>query len=285
MNAFHCRPRLARSIGSLFLLLFTFPAGRPAAAQAEGAAFRAPDGSFVCQTPPGWTASTAALGTQPVTVFAPADGGPERVLAFANTVVGSVQDVARQAAGFTARIFPGVTPEGPPEYSEVAGLPAAWIAYRGTLANGVTARIWSGVLLKGRFAFWVVGLATPESADRGEAVTRALFASLKPGEIPENTALAQAILGQWEYYYSNSSGTGEHRFNFWLQKLLNFGADGRFAYQVANSEGAQSQASGSYRVYGNSLYIEVDGGGPAVFALELLSRDGLKIEGELYLRR
>lgn len=271
--------------GALLLLPALLLAGRPAAAQEAGAEFRAPDGSFVCRVPPGWQATTAALGAQPIGVFDPADSGRARILVFSNVAVGGIEQVARQGAAVTTRDFPGVSPEGQPTFGEAEGLPTAWIAYRGTLANGVAARIWSGVLLKEPFAFWVVGLATAETAARGEEAARAVFASLQPGEIPENAALARAIVGRWEYYYASSSGTGDDRFNFWLQKILVFTPDGRFTYQVANSEGAQSHASGRYRVYGPWLYAEIDGGGRAVLALELAAHNGLKVEGELYLRQ
>lgn len=155
MAALRFRPTIA-ALGLIAAL--------PASAQQP---FRAADGAFVCDVPSGWTRATSAIGTLPIGVFAPGDAGPERVLVFATTVVGTIEEVARQGAAFTTRTFPGVALQGTPLFGE----------------------------------------------------------------------------------------------------------------------GAQSHASGRYRVYGSTLYVEIDGGGPAVFAVEMPAANGLKIEGELYLRQ
>ena len=266
------------------------PLAHPASAAPPGGdEFQAQDGSFATRVPPGWK-GRAVSGPQPMNVFEPEGGGEERIIVMsAPATVGSIQELAQQAAGMIVQMFSGLRPAGAPSFTQVAGSPAAEITYSGTLPTGRQARAWHGIILKERSAFGVFSLASPEKAQATEESARVLYQNMRPGRVPENTQLAAAIVGRWTFVNRNEGiKVGDSAY---VSRVLTLDASGRFEYVSAVSAsagggvgGGETRATGSYRVQGNTLIAQIDGGGQVSYTLELVQGGGLKINGELFIR-
>ena len=268
------------------------PATSEAPGPGAGAEFRAPDGSFVTRAPLGWKVRTVQGGAQPLHIFEPEGGGDERILVMASPAPSnSMDDLIQQAAALVMQMFPGLRPAGPPSRGQSGGAASAEVSYRGILANGTQASAWHGLLVKDGFAFGVLGLAMTGTAQRTEEAARVLYRNMRPGNVPENTQLARAIVGRWTFVQGSQHGGGSQRTSTYVSRQVTFFADGRFHYVGGVAVGTErggasvdSQNTGTYRVYGNTLYAQIQGGGQAVYTLELVPGGGLRINGELYIR-
>jgi hypothetical protein len=259
--------------------------------------FHAADKSFSTRVPAGLKSRTIMAGAQRLYVFEPEGGGEERILVSSGVAaVNSIQELAQQAMALTNQLFPGLRPTAAASFSQVANSPAAEISYSGMSAKGDQVIGWNGVILKERFYFAVLGLARAQDAKKIEQQSRFILRNMRPGEIKENVELVRAIVGRWTYYEGSSSGAGSSRSSSSVNRQVTFYPNGRFQYMSAvyvdtnmpgglgGTAGGDKTTTGRYKVYGNTLFAEIDNGGQAVFGLELLRGGALKIDGLTYIR-
>ena len=265
--------------------------------QGASTEFQAPDKSFATRVPQGLKSRTIMSGAQPLYVFEPKDGGEDRIIVSSGVATAkSIQELAQQAMTLASQLFPVLRPTGAPSFTQIAGSPAAEVSYSGTSATGMQVSGWNGAILKDRFYFSVMGLAQSDRAKNIEQQSRFMLRSMRPGLIEQNLQLARAILGRWTYYQGSSSGAGSSRMSSSVSRIVTFYPNGRFEYLGAVSvdtnlpggggggASGDKTTTGTFKVYGNTLYAEIDGGGPAVFGLEVLQGGGLKIDGLMYIR-
>jgi hypothetical protein len=273
------------------------PNGAESDYQGPSREFQAPDKSFAMRVPLGWRSRTMMAGAQPLHVFEPEGTGEERILVSSGVAAAdSIRDLAQQSMALAIQLFPALRPTGAPSFLQVAGEPAAEVSYTGMSAVGVPVSGWQGVILKDRFYFAVMGLARTDRSTPIQKEAGFMLRSMRPGHIEENRQLAGAIVGRWTFYQGSSSGGGSNRTSSSVSKQVTFYPNGRFEYQGAvyvdtNTPGGgggtasgDKISTGTYKVYGNTLYSQIDGGGQAVFGLELVKGGGLKIDGTLFIR-
>jgi hypothetical protein len=251
-----------------------------------GQEFRAPDGSFSCPVPAGWKVQTTTLGGSPVHVFEPPGGGEDRILVTSGPApVGSIQEFAQIAMAFVCQqLLPGVQPAGPPNFTQVGGLPAVEISYKGQSAAGPVSW-WQGILIKDRTYFAVLGGARSERAVSVEKESRAILGGLRPSEAPASSDLAASIIGSWSFY-DRSGVTGGAS-----NKQITFYPNGRFEYTATTympnlpvDVDPTTRAAGNYRLNGNMLVVQLDSGQTATYTLQLVPGGGLSINGEMFIR-
>jgi hypothetical protein len=259
--------------------------------------FQTQDKSFATRVPLGWRSRTIMTGAHPLHVFEPEGTGEERILVSSGVAAAdSIRDLAQQSMALAMQLFPGLRPAGTPSFLQVAGEPAAEVSYTGISAAGDPVSGWQGVILKDRFYFAVMGLARADRPTPIKKEARFMLRSMRPGHIEENRQLAAAIVGRWTFYQGSSSGGGSNRTSSSVSKQVTFYPNGRFEYQGAvyvdtnmpggggGTASGDKISTGTYKVYGNTLYSQIDGGEQAVFGLELVQGGGLKIDGTLFIR-
>jgi hypothetical protein len=264
-------------------------AATPAAqnkAEESGQEFQAPDGSFACRIPAGWKVRALNIGGAAVQVLEPESGGEERILlSAAPATAGSLQELAQQAIALvTQQLLPGFQVAAMPKFLSEGETQFAEITYVGMTASG-QASWWHGLILKDKMALGVLGGAR---VDRAQAVTqqsRAVLRSMRPGKVPQNLALAAAILGKWAFYDRSGQTRGS------VSKQIVFFQNGRYEYQAVtyipdmpSDIDPTTRVSGTYQINGNILLARADNGQQATFTLELVPGGGLKIGGELFIR-
>jgi hypothetical protein len=270
---------------ALALGLASLAAGVLPAPQA-GKDFEAPDRSLSCLVPAGWRARTSAIGGTAVHVLEPEGGGEERILVSTGLATAStIQELAQQTIALvTQQLMPGLQAAAPPVFTKASGFPAAELSYRGVTVAGPVVW-WQGVVLKDKQYATVLGGARSERAQAVEKECRAVFGSIKIAPVKENAQLAQVIVGRWTWFNrSNNSGVS-------TSKQVSFYANGRFDYNAStfvpnlpSGVDPTTQASGTFRIQGNTLLAQFDNGQQATFTLELVPGGGLKINGELFIR-
>jgi hypothetical protein len=236
-------------------------------------------------------------GAQAVHVFEPEGTGDERILVSSGVAAAdSIRDLVQQSMALAMQLFPALQPTGTPSFFQVGGEQAAEVSYTGMSAAGVSVSGWQGVILKDRFYFAVMGLARTDRTTPIQKEARFMLRSMRPGHIEENRQLAAAIVGRWTFYQGSSSGGGSSRTSSSVTKQVTFYPNGRFEYQGGvyvdtnmpggggGTASGDNSSTGTYKVYGNTLYSQIDGGGQAVFGLELVKGGGLKIDGTLFIR-
>jgi len=251
-----------------------------------GQEFRAPDGSFTCPIPAGWRVQTTTLGGTPVHVFEPPGGGEDRILVTSGLAPsGSIQEFAQAAMVFVCQqLLPGVQPAGAPNFTQVGGLPAAEIAYKGQSAAGPVSW-WHGILMKDSLYYSVLGGSRSERAAQVEKDSRAILAGLRPAPAAAGSNLAAAIIGSWSFYDRSGITRGSS------SKQITFYPNGRFEYTAATylpnlpaDVDPTTKATGQYRLNGNTLIVQLDSGQTATYTLQLVPGGGLSINGEMFIR-
>jgi len=255
-------------------------------AEATGTDFQAPDGSFTCRIPSGWKARSASIGGTTVHVLEPNDGGEERILVSAvPATANSLQELAQQAIALvTQQLLPGYVVAATPKFTQQGESQVVEITYMGMTGMG-KASWWHGLMLKDRIALGVLGGAREDRAQIIGQQCRDVLRSLRPGKVPENTALAAAIIGKWTFYSRSGQTRGS------VSKEVVFYPNGRFEYTAATylpdmppDIDPTTRSSGTYQLTGNILIARSDNGQQATFTLELVPGGGLKINGELFIR-
>lgn len=250
------------------------------------AEFIAPDGSYRFAVPEGWHARYSQL----MTVLEPTAGGEQRILVGSGiSAASSIQEMAQQAVGLSSIILPGLRVTAGPRFSGQTA--------EQEYANAMFAA-WNGMRLQGETYLAVMTVGRPANAPQLQPLGRAILASAKFQAPPRNTIAEQQILGRWELssYTSRRTGTSDsssyssnwtvvfspgNRFHSTQQSHF----DTRSESVGGGNVGASAQATGTYRIFGPSLVANLDGGGRQIFALELHTNEGLKLNGMLFLRQ
>jgi hypothetical protein len=248
--------------------------------------FVSPDGSYRFAIPEGWRARYSPL----MTVVEPVDGAAERILVGSGiSAARSIQELAQQAVGISNTILPGLRVTAGPSFSGAAA--------EQEYANGMFVA-WNGMQLQGEVYFAVMAVGRPEKLAELQGRGRAILQNARFQAPPRNTAAEQQVLGRWELSNYKSTRTGvRDSSSFSSNWTVVFLPGNRFqstqqshfdtntAVYGGGNVGASQAATGSYRIYGNSLVADIDGMGRQIFAMEPHTRDGLKLNGMLFLRQ
>jgi hypothetical protein len=248
--------------------------------------FISPDGSYRFAIPEGWRARYSPL----MTVVEPVDGAAERILVGSGiSAARSIQELAQQAVGISNTILPGLRVTAGPSFSGAAA--------EQEYANGMFVA-WNGMQLQGEVYFAVMAVGRPEKLAELQGRGRAILQNARFQAPPRNTAAEQQVLGRWELSNYKSTRTGVRDSSSYSSNwTVVFLPGNRFQSTQQNhfdttsqvygggSVGANNAATGTYRIYGNSLVADIDGMGRQIFAMEPYTRDGLKLNGMLFLRQ
>lgn len=248
--------------------------------------FVAPDGSYRFPVPEGWRARYSPL----MTVVEPVDGAAERILVGSGiSAARSIQELAQQAVGISNTILPGLRVTAGPAISGGSA--------EQEYANGMFVA-WNGMQLQGEVYFAVMAVGRPERLAELQGRGRTILQNARFQAPPRNMAAEQQILGRWELSNYKSTRTGvRDSSSFSSNWTVVFLPGNRFqstqqSHFDTNSSvygggnvGAGQTATGTYRIFGNSLVADIDGVGRQLFAMETHTRDGLKLNGMLFLRQ
>jgi hypothetical protein len=271
----------------VFVLLFSI-----GVASAE--TYRAPDGSLSLQVPAGWRAAPNTIGTTPVQVLQPANGGDERmIVGVGPATANSIQELAQQTVQLvTTQLLPGSRLAGQPKFVQGG---VAEISYVGP---GGQSSWWQAVSLKNNQYVTILAGARPAGAAAIEQQSRVVFASIKLETAPASSTgrgtssgqLAQMIVGHWTWYHKTDNGGGGTMAS--TSKEIWIYANGRYQYVASTyvpnmppGVDPTTTVTGSYQLQGNRLIGRGDNGQQATFTIEMVEGGkGMKIDGELYIR-
>jgi hypothetical protein len=223
-------------------------------------------------------------------VVEPVDGSPERVLVGSGIAAArTIQELARQAVGISAGVLPGLRVTTGPAFSGASA--------EQEYANGMYVA-WNGMQLEGEVYFAVLAVGRPDKLAELQGRGRAILRNGKFVPPPRNMAAEQQVVGSWELSTYKNTRTGVrdsssyssnwtvvflpgNRFRSNSQSFFNSVSE----INGGGSVGAGDQATGSYRIFGSTLVADIDGMGRQLFAIEPYSREGLKLNGMLFLRQ
>ena len=237
------------------------------------------------------------IGTSPVQVLQPDNGGEERMIVGTGpAAASSIQELALQTIQLvTLQLLPGARVLSEPRFVPTAGAPVAELSYRGPDGQSFW---WQAVMLKDSQYVTVLAGAPPERAAMIEQQSRTVFGSirLRQGQKTGGPAgqpagqLARLIIGHWTWYHrtSNAGGgtAGSTSKEIWIYP------NGRYQYtavtyvpNMPTGIDPTTTITGSYRLEGNRLMARADSGQQATFTVEIVDGGkGMKIDGELYIR-
>lgn len=278
-----------RSLAALLVFAALLPLQAGAPQPGMNSSFQSPDGSFTVPVPAGWRAQTA----ENFSFLVPEDGSEERILLVSGPAsASSIQELAQQAAQLAAQSF-HLRVTGTPVMDAARG--RVEIQYVGQTQSG-TVSAWNGIWLRDGAYYAVLSLATQERAQAVEAQARIVFSNMRTAKLAENSGLARAIVGRWEYYYASRGGGGSSSYSTSVSKILVFYPDGRFSYTggvgadsgipsgTRTSVNSDGSITGRYTVTGNSLTAHYDNGQTATFQIQMKGSTGLLINGMLFTR-
>jgi hypothetical protein len=252
--------------------------------------FQPPDRSFTIAVPAGWKAQYHSQLN--MTVLDPPGGGAgEKILVGSGVaLVGSIQELSQQAAALTAQMFPGARLSSTPKFSGNT----AEQEYRNQQYSG-----WNGMLLKDGFYFAALVIAPSAQFANAQNTGRELFRTAKFHGVPRNAQAEAAIVGAWSKSSYQSTRTGvRDNSNYSANWTVQYLPGNRFVSTQENyfhtesqvygggNVGSSNRATGTYRIHGNTLIVDLDGGGRQSFQLEFYP-DGsaIKANGQLFLRQ
>ncbi|MBL8240585.1 MAG: hypothetical protein JNM66_24415 [Bryobacterales bacterium] len=263
------------------------------------AEYTAPDNSFTLAVPAGWRVRVAplngALAGQHLTVIEPANGGEERIVVGAGVAMAAnIQELSQQAAALAGQYLPGARLLAAPVFARHAGLPMVEQEYQTYMQTA-----WNGVLLKGEFYFGVMAIARPAQREFIQRKGREILQSARFNGLLRNLQLERLVAGSWINSDNRTRNTGvRDKLMYMSSWTVAFSPDGRFrsvkeSFVDTSSEvyaggnvGAANTATGRYRVYGNTLVAEFDGGGRQLFSLDVYPNgNGINVNGQLFTRQ
>jgi hypothetical protein len=256
-----------------------FPAEPGAIYQGPSTEFQAPDQSFRCRVPQGWTVNVVPNPHQTALRLLPEAGSDREMQVYWTIAPGAtIEKLAELEIGSWQNM--GAQLLASPRFGQVAGAPAVEMALAGRLANGTELRLWAGRILKGEFLFLVNAFSLVQAAPETERHARFLFRSMEPGEIGENTELATAILGRWSRLEKKSMDN-------WVLHQYLFEPGGRYQFLgisdfLGNSE--EHRERGTYQVYGSLLLVVPEQGASGVYFLEAMPPGNLRIGTQVFHR-
>ena len=111
------------------LPLFFLAAALPAA----GGEYAAPDGTFRCRIPRGWTARASSIGGTPIHLMEFA-GSEDKILISVSPAVGSdLNALGQRAVQLTMQLVPGLSPSGQPRRIQNRDAAALELTYSGAV--------------------------------------------------------------------------------------------------------------------------------------------------------
>jgi hypothetical protein len=239
---------------------------------ADPGAYADPGGFFSCTLPAGWGIARAGGG---VTVLYLGARRGQAVTAQVAILSGrlpveqrrlSTLDVVRANLPLIGEILAGrgiVVPQPPePRAVTVAGTPGATAEGPAVTAAGERAHVWFGALV--RDASHASVLAAVLDADRRDVLpeVEALFASMRVEVPARNLQLEQALVGR-ELSASIHPGDGGA-----IHYLYSFHPGNRVAHRsmlaMGSSGGFDAARPGTYEIFGNTLYLDVQDEGQKV---------------------
>jgi len=255
--------------------------------------YRASDGSLTLQVPQGWQASPNTIGTTPVHVLQPSNGGDERmIVGVGPATANSIQELAQQTVQLvTMQLLPGSRITSQPKFVQGG---VAEISYSGP---GGQSAWWQAVMLKDRQYVTVLAGARAAGAAMIEQQSRAVFASIKlaSGRPTQSKAapsgqLAQMIVGHWTWSHRTDNGAGGNA--AYTSREIWIYPNGRYQYvastyvpNLPTGVDPTTTVTGTYQLQGNRLMGRADNGQQAIFTIEMVEGGkGMKIDGELYIR-
>jgi len=268
--------------------------GRPAAPaaplpDAAGANYEAQDRSISFRIPAGWKAGTP-INQGVILHVIERQGGPEKIfVATGMATVNSLPELTRQSIQLvTQQILPGVQVAGVPRTLQFGGANVAEINYKGVAGAGGEVSWWHLVSLQGNRYIGVMGGGQAAQSSLVQEHCQAVFRSVRLGKVTENASLARAIVGHWTFYERGRVTGGSS------SKEITFYPNGRYEYKAAAyvpnvdlpvDVNPITEMRGTYRVEGNTIYYQPDGGAPGTFTIELLQGgQALNIGGQIFLR-
>lgn len=265
-----------------FLLLF--------ALSAVAQEYRSPDGSFTLQIPAGWRVRHASISGLSMTIVEPVGGGQDRILIGAGVAQArNIRELSQQAAQLSAALLPGLTWD---DQAKMQGQSAEQ-SY-----GHPRFRVWNAMRMEGEFYFALLSISDPDFLATN-AVASNLFATGSFRGIPRNSNLERQLIGRWQnsdnrtnnsgvrdksIYMSNWSVafTPNLRFESFKESFFDTQSD---VYGGGNV-GASNRHTGVYRIYGNTLIADFDGGGRQLFLVEVYPNgQGIKLNANLFLRQ
>jgi hypothetical protein len=233
----------------------------------------APEVSASFTVPKGWRhEATTTDGESSHALTAPGDDAQLGVVHVGRRMLGdtdAARSIPRLLVAGAAELSGGArltAVEGPSELT-IGGQRGGRYVARGTIA-GKDLEIFVGGVVIDRYAFLVAGAYVADRAALFRAAADTALATLV-GTVPrENGELRGRLVGCWEDYSRSNSGNGSGSF----QRTLKLGADGRFTRRTFTSVSAgelssvsDDKVAGLYRVEGDTLTLQDDGGSVSSF--------------------
>lgn len=247
--------------------------------------YRSPDGAFTLTLPNGWRARAANLNGQSLTIVEPTNGGGERILVGSGvTMARNIQELSQQAAQLSAALLPGLSWDG---QSKINGQRAEQ-SYRHPRF-----RVWNAMRMEAEFYFAVLSVAAPEEVARG------IFDQAVAKPLPRNQTAERQLIGRWQFSDNRTQRSGVRDKSMYMSNwsvafspALRFESvqesffDTQSDVYGGGNVGAAGRHSGTFRIFGNTLVADYDGGGRMLFTVEFYPNgQGVKLNGNLFLRQ
>jgi hypothetical protein len=258
----------------------------------QAAEYTAPDRSFSISVPTGWRVRVA----EPFTIVEPANGGDDRIMAGAGVATANtIQELSQQAMQLAGQLLPGARLSASPKFAQIGAMPSAEQEYQTPMLAA-----WNGMVLKDGFYFGVLAMAKAGQVDSARQKGREILQSLRFQGVPRNPRLESMLLGSWSKESAKSYRVGvRDTSNYSASWIITFLPGNRFRsvmesyfdtsseiYRGGGNVGAANNHTGVYRIFGNTLVADIDGGGRQTYALEVYpGSGGLKLNGQLFLRQ
>jgi len=229
-----------------------------------------------------------------MTILEPATGDERMIAGSGIAAAATIQELSQQAAQLASYFLPSATFAAAPSFGQIAGLPSAEQEYRsGSL------EAWNGMILQGEVYFAVMAISTPGKLRVLRSRGKEVLESARFQGPPRSPQAEQALIGQWVLSDNRTTRTGvRDKLMYMSNWTITFLPGNRFrsfkeTFVDTSSEvygggntGAANRHTGRYRIFGQTLVAEFDGGGRQIFSIEPYPNGaGIKLNGQLFLRQ